>query len=307
VSAASVIAARLGDERQAGADMKCRCPLCGGRLALRDGDRGLLAWCFGGCAAGSVYRELRRLGHLTGDAPPLSEEEIAERKAAAQRKRQQKIVEARDLWDGGQPIVDTLADRYLRARGIDVLGAYISNTAREALRFHPRCRHSAHIYRPALLGRIDHVELGFIGVSATFLAVDGSDKAALDPPRKFFGVTKGGAVHLGEPDPEVWLCIGEGIESAASVAQACSLPAWAALSATGISNLVLPPAARLVLIAADHDQSGVGQRNAREAGRRFVREGRRARIAMPPIAGSDFNDVLLGRTCAAAKEARHAG
>src|SRR5262249_26342748 len=108
------------------------------------------------------------------------------------------------------------------------------------------------------------------------------------------------------PDPEKWLVIGEGIESVLSVMQACSLPGWAAISAIGIKNLKLPSSARMVLIAADNDGNGVGQRAAREASRRFVREGRRARIMMPPTSGSDFNDMLLG-ACAAGKEARHAG
>src|SRR5262245_44462276 len=67
---ALAIATRLGEERQAGADVKCRCPLCGGRLALRDGERGLLAKCWAGCEAVDVYTELRRLGHFTDDPPP---------------------------------------------------------------------------------------------------------------------------------------------------------------------------------------------------------------------------------------------
>jgi len=76
--------------------------------------------------------------------------------------------------------------------------------------------------------------------------------------------------------------------------QACGLPGWAALSANGIRSLTLPPEASTVLICADNDANGVGQRAANEAAERFLREGRQARIAMPPMTGTDFNNVLNG-------------
>lgn len=48
---------------------------------------------------------------------------------------------------------------------------------------------------------------------------------------------------------------------------------------------------RRVVIAADRDVGGTGQRNAVEAGRRWKVEGRTIRIAMPESVG-DFNDLL---------------
>ena len=53
-----------------------------------------------------------------------------------------------------------------------------------------------------------------------------------------------------------------------------------------------PPLASLVIVAADHDRNGVGERAARIAAGRWLVEGRRVRIAMPPEPGSDFNDLL---------------
>ena len=52
------------------------------------------------------------------------------------------------------------------------------------------------------------------------------------------------------------------------------MPAWAALSAGGIRALVLPREATHVLICADHDVSGVGERAARDAAVRWLAEGR---------------------------------
>jgi putative DNA primase/helicase len=83
------------------------------------------------------------------------------------------------------------------------------------------------------------------------------------------------------------------------------MPVWAALSARGIENLVLPREATHVVICADHDASGIGERAARDAAARWLAEGRRVRIAMSPELGADFNDVLTGVTSAKINEARH--
>ena len=100
-----------------------------------------------------------------------------------------------------------------------------------------------------------------------------------------------------------WLAITEGIETALAVATSCRHPElWAALSAGGMRALVLPPDVTHVLICADHDASGVGQRAAHNAAERWLAEGRRVRIAMPPELGTDMADVLLGRAPA---ETRH--
>jgi putative DNA primase/helicase len=98
--------------------------------------------------------------------------------------------------------------------------------------------------------------------------------------------------------------VAEGLETALAVAQACSVPAWAALSADGIRSLILPPEARMVTICADNDRNGVGPRAAGDAAVRFVGEGRRCRIAIPLEAGLDFNDLLLGRGAVAIRGAR---
>ena len=55
----------------------------------------------------------------------------------------------------------------------------------------------------------------------------------------------------------------------------------------------LPPDVRRIIIAADNDASGAGQRNALAAYDRRTAEGRSARIKTPPAAGTDFNDLLL--------------
>ena len=74
--------------------------------------------------------------------------------------------------------------------------------------------------------------------------------------------------------------------------QARGLPAWAALSTSGVLALELPDEVQDVIVLADGDEAGKAA--ARGAALRWKREGRRARIAHPPQ-GLDFNDMLLGK------------
>jgi putative DNA primase/helicase len=97
---------------------------------------------------------------------------------------------------------------------------------------------------------------------------------------------------LCEHDPNSELVIGEGIESTLSAMQLFGRAGWSAVFAGGLKTLELPSGVRRILIAADNDASGTGQRNALAAYDRWASEGRLARIKTPPVAGTDFNDVL---------------
>jgi putative DNA primase/helicase len=137
-----------------------------------------------------------------------------------------------------------------------------------------------------MIARVEHVEHGPVAVHRSFLAIDGSGKATLDPVRMCHGPVGGAAVRLA-PAGSV-LAIAEGIETAISYMQATGTPTWAALSARGIRALVLPENTREVVIAADPDPVGIMAAHA--AARRWICEGRRVSIVRPPL-GRDFNDL----------------
>jgi Toprim domain len=119
---------------------------------------------------------------------------------------------------------------------------------------------------PAMLALVEHSERGPV-------AMRGSGKASILKPKAMFGPVGGGAVRLGMPHSGEWLAIAEGIENALAVATACAMPGWAALSAGGIRALVLPREATHVVICADDDASGTGQRAARDAAQQWLAEG----------------------------------
>jgi hypothetical protein len=294
---AAQIAAALGGKRE-GRDWRCQCPVHGGRsLTLADGRDGtLLLHCFGGCESREVFDELRASG-LLGDHPGAFRREADETrqrdqlaaKAEIERIRRA-ITRARDLYRRSVPTVGTPVESYLRSRGIN-------GPIPPVLRFLEYCPHRNGRYYPAMVAPI--VDLGGeqIAMHKTFLRPDGSGKA--DMPKKWQretrGPMKGGAVRLAQYRPGFGLIIGEGIESTLAAMRMFALPGWAALCADGIEALELPAPIDRVVIAADNDANGVGQRAALSARERWGAETRQVSIVIPPNAGDDFNDLILRR------------
>jgi putative DNA primase/helicase len=285
---AAVIARALGGACRSGEWWRCRCPVHksrGSTLALKDGARGLVVKCFAGCDACDVLAELRRLGSLDDrpcdsatSCPTVGRENDARRMDRVHR-----------IWNAtrdarGSPVV-----RYLAGRGITI-------PLPPPLRWAPRCCHPSGIYLPAMIAAIVDVDGRLIGVHRTYLRSDGSGKAEVEPAKAMLGRAAGGAVRLGEPGET--LLIAEGLETGLSVMQATSQPVWAAVSTSGLGGLALPPGVYNIVILADHDANGSGERAAQTAAARWLVEGRRVRIAIPPEPGTDFNDVLSGRACA---------
>jgi putative DNA primase/helicase len=220
-------------------------------------------------------------------------EQIRRRREAEATARRQRTTLALDMWHESGPAHGTAVEAYLRARGITLP---VPATLRSLSMHGPYGRHPSGARRPQMIALVENIEIGPVAVSRTFLARDGSGKAAVRPVRIFSGPVRGGAVRLGSIRPDRPLVLGEGIETTLSVMQACHLAGWAALSASGIEKVVLPTEAHIVLICADHDANGVGERAARRAAKRFVSEGREVRLALPPEAGTDFADLLLRAT-----------
>jgi hypothetical protein len=155
-----------------------------------------------------------------------------------------------------------------------------------------------------MVARVDDADGQLIGVHLTYLAIDGSTRATVEPRKRSLGPVGGGAVCLA-PAVEL-LAIAEGIETGMSAQQSCMLPCWAALSTSGLAALVLPPVVRTVVILADNDANGAGERAAYVAAERWLSEGRRVRIARPPEPGTDFNDMLSGESTARISETNNA-
>lgn len=296
---AETIAKALGGHR-AGATWMARCPAhddSSPSLAISAGKNGkVLVRCHAGCDQRDVIAALSERG--LWDATGKRHGGIARKHRKNTSPEPDPDAEARTeaalaIWRASQDIEGSLAQTYLRSRGL-VLSPLSS------LRFHPGLKHASRGVWPAMVALVVHGETGLpIAIHRTFLARDGHGKAPVDPPKMMLGPCRGGAVRLGEPGDV--LMVGEGIETCLAAMQAAGKPAWAALSTSGLRALDLPRASVEVIVLADGDAPG--EAAAQHCARRWQREGRSVRIARPP-SGMDFNDLLKARNLASSEGAQ---
>ena len=184
-----------------------------------------------------------------------------------------------------QPIAGTLAETYLRRRGITLL----HGTAN--LRFHPRCYYKPDDGPtetwPAMIAAVTDLSGRITGVHRTWLAPDGSDKAPVDTPRKAMGDLLGCTVRIGVAGDV--MAAGEGIETMLSLRQVLPSMAMApALSAAHLAAILFPLRLRRLYIVRDNDPAGDGARDMLIE--RANAEGIEA-IPLSPALG-DFNEDL---------------
>jgi putative DNA primase/helicase len=146
-----------------------------------------------------------------------------------------------------------------------------------SLSWAPRCWHrETGRCLPAVVAAIVDVAGELIGAHRTYLRPDGRGKADVEPAKAMLGRAAGGAVRLA-PASEL-LMVGEGIETCPAAMQACKLPAWAALSTSGMTTMLLPPVVRSVIVLADKAEQIRGAADV------LVE----ADWLQPPAPGSDF-------------------
>jgi hypothetical protein len=202
---------------------------------------------------------------------------------------------ARRLFAASHPIAGTLAETYLRRRGITDL------SGTDALRFHPRCFYrmdrrdsdrppsrsmdavcdphdfpheavmtAAACTFPALIAAVADLDGNLTGVQRTYLDARAlmSDrppdalygKAPVPVPRRALGDLLGHGVRIGPASFGVTadvMAAGEGIETMLSLRMCLPrLPMIAALSAAHLAAIQLPPSLRRLYIARDNDPAG---------------------------------------------------
>ena len=279
--------------RMSGRRGRAPCPVCqaGKRrantsLSIAEGaDGNLLAFCFKGCGFDQILDALRGLGLVEGSSSfrPATEEDRARMRAEDEAEAAKKAAQAEACWKEAGPIEGTVAETYLRGRGITA-------ELPRSLRFHPECWHGPTAKRlPAMVAAVQGVARP--AIHRTYLRPDGSGKAEVEPAKMMLGSTRGGAVRLA--DGRDGLIVAEGLESALSLTwpshMGAQIAVWAALSTSGMETLTLPRAPGSLLIAVDGEEAG------RAAGRRLatraVGAGWTVQIADPGD-GKDYNDVL---------------
>jgi len=194
-------------------------------------------------------------------------------------------VAARRLWAIGKPLLGTIAEAYLRERGITAALIDVP------LQFHPRC-----YYRdddgansqtwPTLLAAVTDADGAITGVHRTWLDPAGG-KAPVATPRRAMGALLGNGVRFGRAGDIV--AVGEGLETTLSLRSVFpNLPMVAALSTAHLGAFNPPAGLRRLYIAADRDDAGelaAGRLSARAEAMGIEA------IRLLPTRG-DFNDDL---------------
>ncbi|MBC7132088.1 MAG: toprim domain-containing protein [Roseovarius sp.] len=251
-------------------------------LGLADGNDGrLLAHCKkSGCTFADI---LAAAGIAPGEYQPPDAATLARRERERQAEAEKRARQAERCWTEALPIGGTIAETYLRGRGItcDLPGT---------LRFHPQAWHGPSARRyPAMVAAVQGA--GMAAVHRTYLRPDGSGKAGLDGGDKLMlGATTGGAVRLTDAPGPFVIC--EGIETGLSLASGLlRAPAtiWAALSTSGMRGLSLPPSPGRLTIAPDGD--GPGRAAANDLAARAHGLGWQVSL-LPAPDGRDWNDIL---------------
>ena len=263
----------------------CQCPAHDdtvSSLSLKDARRGrLLVRCFADCKVDKIACLLKEIAAGGAVLPPGPSPSQSVREPA------DTVAWARQIWEDTTALSGALAGNYLPARGITM-------SLPETLRAHPRLYHKdSGTYHPALVAAVMNSSGEQVAIHRTWLASDGRGKADVTPTSMTLGPTRGHAVRLSEGGDT--LIVAEGIETALSASMMFGAPAWAALSTSGMQNIILPVEYTEIIIAADNDINVAGLRAAEQLRQRLLLQRRKVRILKPKTEGWDFNDVFMSR------------
>jgi putative DNA primase/helicase len=267
------------------------CPMCGGKDRFRfDNKEGRGTWYCNQCGSGDgmsllmkfndwTYTQCyRAISPIVGHIDPVTEKP---RTVEGNRESLNRV------WRESFPILKgDPVDVYLTRRGVG-LDRYPT-----VLRYHRELgyyenkkktgTYAAMIARIVTEGKPATLHRTYLlnGLKAPVA----SAKKIMSPVRTI----KGGAVPL---FPAIdTLAVTEGIETALAVHKHFALPVWAAISEGGMQALVVPETVKEVLIFADNDASGVGQKAAQILASRMLEQGRRIEIHIPTTTGNDWLD-----------------
>lgn len=344
------VAARLGIEglRRDGREHVGPCPVCGGkdrfsiapdrgvfncRICARGGDGLALVQHLRGCDFKSA------LNFLAGEVSAVDAETLARRRQRAQaadmarariaaQARARAIRDAREIWHSALPAAGTLADDYLRGRGLCL------DPWPPTLRYlpdHPYRRQiggrNLQLHRgPALIAAIQDASGRVRGIHQTWIdparpggkaEIVGPDGRQM-PAKMVRGSKKGGAIRLTPVSATGILIVGEGIETTASALISGVRPCAAFWAGVDLGNMAgrmerqagtrwsgrpdlgdaeawIPPAGTVQLyFLQDGDSDPKATRAKLECGLRRAAHARPGLqgLIVPAPAGADFNDIL---------------
>lgn len=273
--------------QQAGHEWQACCPFHQDRSpSFTIWNGGQRFFCFGCGATGDVLDFVQRLHQIgirdaaamlsAGDIPAL--EGCPPPSAKVDRTE-----EAREIWRAAKEIQLSLAENYLRTRGLHL-------PIPPTLRFARLPYGKKGPRHPCLVAAVSGPDNRLTGVQRTYLNTTGTGKAAVPKAKLSLGRVIGGAVRLAPAAAELVVC--EGLEDGLTLQQQIGRPVWVAAGASMLPAMQFPPLVRSVIIGGDNDETG--RTAAAKAERAFLDRGLSVRTIYP-TSGKDFNAELIGR------------
>jgi len=192
--------------------------------------------------------------------------------------------EARAIWRKVVPAAGTLAEVYLRGRGI--IPPYPADIGFARLAFGNLGD------LPCMVCAIRDVTGAIMGVQRVFLAHDGNGKADVSKPKLSLGRVAGGAIRMGDLDTSGIVTVCEGPEDGLSLVEMLGGPVWVAAGSGMMSAMQFPIEVQRVVIGADNDDAG--RDAAHKAAQAYTERGLSVRIIFPIGSFKDFNAELMG-------------
>lgn len=253
------------------------------------------------------YNKVVWSAHLS-DSP---EQKLARQQAEKHKQEKEAKVKReaiQTVWDQSEKMASNSAavkavKRYLVRRFI----ANALSKGMDSVRVHPALTYTDGkevIGRyPALVCQVTDPDGNVVSLHRTYLTEKGF-KAKVASPKKLMPVPNGStingaAIRLSPVKPIIG--IAEGIETALSVMRLKGIACWSVICANGMRTFKVPQGVKEVHIYADKDESGEGERAARDLCERLQKEGYKAWVHLPEMdipegaKGVDFNDVLAKR------------
>lgn len=257
---------------------ECRCPAhddATPSLSVRLGDTAILFHCFAGCTTTEVLKALeRRRLHDRGVLTVTANMPRRDMSALALR-----------LWKASKPIAGTLAEDYLRARGL-------SPPFPKALRFNPATVLGSGAERktmPAMIATVEN-DLGIVAVQRTFLDPRDVLRKPIPKPKVSLGLLGTAAIRLAPATDELGLA--EGIEDALSATAWFGTPTWALGGVERLALVAIPEKVRRVIVYGDRGRAA--ERLLEKAREHLSADGREL-ITRLPAGHDDWNDAWKAR------------
>lgn len=260
---------------------------CGSNPSFYIFENGLRWFCFGCSKGGDVFDfigelhgvGLREAAELLGSGTTVTTQVTPSPAPSSKSDRQE---EARSIWRAAEPIKGTVAETYLRHRGIHI---QLPETLRFARLRYGRSREQY----PCLIAAVTIGDRRLIGIQRTFLAEDGNGKAPVPKPKLSLGSVRGGAIRLAPVTRSLIVC--EGLEDGLTLQQELGASVWVSAGASMLPAMEFPEFVQSVAIGGDGDAAG--QSGAQNAAASFSRRGLETRTFFPNEPHKDFNAELM--------------